>query len=170
MPNPASQIKEPITANDPKSFRVVVVIAASAAANVKVTHRPCKVQVLRKRMNEGLISSNRASLPRPLNPPVQKYAQTSRPYNHHRQKKDRPAVYLGAKNHRQCRHRDIGNAARDIKKLLGLPQIGWNEGQPLYQEDNSNSQGKEWGPKDSSAPLTAGQCNSHSDQNKLSES
>lgn len=55
--------RPPTTAGIPNSFRVVVVIAASAAASVKVTHNPCRVHVMRKRMKEGLISSKRASLP-----------------------------------------------------------------------------------------------------------
>jgi hypothetical protein len=45
------------------SFRVVVVIAASTMASVRVTHNPCRDQVVRKRKKEGLISSKRASLP-----------------------------------------------------------------------------------------------------------
>ena len=50
-------------ATTPRSLRNVVVMAASAAASVRLTHRPCSVQVLRKRMKDGLMASKRASLP-----------------------------------------------------------------------------------------------------------
>ena len=63
MPNPASQTRSPITAKTARSLRTVVVIAASAAASVRLTHNPCRVHALRKRMNEGLIASKRVSLP-----------------------------------------------------------------------------------------------------------
>ncbi len=50
-------------ARTPKPLRTVVVIAASAAASVMLTQSACSVQVLRKRMNDGLMASKRSSLP-----------------------------------------------------------------------------------------------------------
>ena len=47
----------------PRPTRSVVVIAASAAESVSVTHSPCRVQVFRKRGNDGLMASKRLSTP-----------------------------------------------------------------------------------------------------------
>jgi hypothetical protein len=63
MPNPATQTSAPTTVTTPIASRAVVVIAASAAARVRLTHSPCSVQALRKRTNDGLIRSKRSSLP-----------------------------------------------------------------------------------------------------------
>ena len=63
MAKPAAQTASPMTPGTPSGSRVIVVIAASAAASVRLTHSPWSVQALRKRTNDGLSASNRSSLP-----------------------------------------------------------------------------------------------------------
>ena len=66
-------------ANTSNSLRLAVVMATSAAAIVKVTHKAWMVQTFRKRIKEGLISSKRSSLPCFLDAAEQERAQADGP-------------------------------------------------------------------------------------------
>ena len=63
MAKPATQTSRPRQRRTSSATRSVVVIAASAAASVRLTHSPCSVQTFRKRGKDGLIASKRASCP-----------------------------------------------------------------------------------------------------------
>ena len=126
-----------------RATRHVVVMAASAAPTVNVTHRPWMVQTLRKRMKDGLISSKRASFParrtrRKRNVPRRTAQMTTIAHSRIARASTAWASRIPTRD-----DGDVGEAARQVKELLGLQQKGGDEGQPLDQKCQAHQRGKQ---------------------------
>ncbi len=67
---------------------------------------------------------------------------------------------------RSTHHRDVGEAARKIEKLLGLVQVGRDKGQPLDEEGQSHCKHQDGDAAKPGAALTSRQRNEITDQDQ----